>query len=108
MLDRRGSVYLPLFESATPEVDNLSRIATMPPARMSDPVSSLLGIDQFNEFASRFRLVVTTWYYANALPHALHWPVFAQVCVSESAEVSIPFRLRSLARLHESSGEIGP
>jgi hypothetical protein len=42
-------------QKPTPGIDNLSRIATMPPARKRDPIATLLGMDAFNELASCFR-----------------------------------------------------
>ena len=35
-------------------IDNFSRIAATPPGRRSDLIATLFGMDQFNEFASRF------------------------------------------------------
>lgn len=35
-------------------IDNFSRIAASPPGRKSDLIATLFGMDQFNEFASRF------------------------------------------------------
>lgn len=35
-------------------IDNFSRIAATPPSRKSDLIATLFGMDQFNEFASRF------------------------------------------------------
>ncbi|CAM2168207.1 hypothetical protein PSAC2689_180020 [Paraburkholderia sacchari] len=91
----------------TPGIDNRSRIAAMSTARKSDLIATVLGMDPFNELASRLRLTLTTWRYANAL--SLHRPdafsVFAQgVCFRKG--FSIPFRPHSLACLHGPSGEI--
>ncbi|CAM2168179.1 hypothetical protein PSAC2689_180013 [Paraburkholderia sacchari] len=78
----------------------------MSTARKSDLIATVLGMDPFNELASRLRLTLTTWRYANAL--SLHRPdafsVFAQgVCFRKG--FSIPCRPQSLASLHGSSGK---
>lgn len=80
-------------QKPTPRIDHLSCIAATSPARKSDLITTFFGMNQFNEFASRFRLAVTNWCYANALPEAFRWPagfnVFAQPWVSNPTHPAI-------------------